>query len=588
MPDWVRTMQAGQSSRGSMPAPEGVGFSARGLMNEDALPQWLREAGAGAGASGPPPPQPGYGAPGYGAAGGMGGDAGAPWNQGAGLQGPGYGQSPGQYGPTQSVYDESNLPEWLLQPGANGASSQQYDAFPTVRQPAPFGAPQPPAPGYNAAAAARQNAFPSIEQVGAYRPAPSGGLNGSSLLDDNALPGWMRGDPTPAQGDPAAAYRDAGGMRGSSLIDANALPAWMRNQPGAAGAQPISPAPPQAQPQPSAGPSIANWIGGSTANDPIPPWLGQAYSDARVPPLQAPAQVQVPPPQNSAGAGWPPNGVPPNGAGVPPLPGTLNANSLMDESALPSWLRAQGQPPAGDAMGNLGAMGAGGPPNMGPTPMGQPHSGTLADMHTVRMPHSARQAPPDAYAGEPEPQRFSASDLIDPDVLPGFIGGGNAGAMPPPPAQAPFGAPNGANGSRSRAPGSWAGREAEVDPERDQGYGRAARGAPIPEDELPEWLQGPEPFPMQRAGPSARRGGYDSQRVPVPRDWNDEQYDASEWSESYEDQDPAGYYEDEPPRRDRRAHGRGRRADRAGDERGGRRGGGGDGRPRERRGFFGR
>ena len=569
-------------------------------MNEDALPQWLREAGAGAG--GPPSPQQGSPAAGYNGASGIGG-AGAPWGQGqgAGLQGSGYSQPAGQYGPAQNVYDESNLPEWLLQPGVNGATPQRYDAYPTVRQPSPFGAPPapPPAAGYNGgAAAARQNAFPSIEQAGAYRPAPSGGLNGNSLLDDNALPGWMRGDPTPAQGDPAAAYRDAGGMRGSSLIDANALPAWMRNQPG--GVQPNSPVPPQPQPQPSAGPSIANWIGGSTANDPMPPWLGQAYSDARVPPLQAPPQV----PQqqlNPAGAGWSPNGAPPNGA-APPLPGTLNANSLMDESALPSWLRAQGQLPAGGAMGGsmgMGGMGAmGAPPNMGPAPIGQPqpHSGTLADMHTVRMPHSARQAPPDparnAYADEPEPQRFSASDLIDPDVLPRFMGGGNAGAMPALPAQAPFGAPATNNGSRSRAPGgSWADREPEADAASDHGYGRPARGAPIPEDELPEWLQGPDPLPMQRGGPSARgAGGYDSRRVPVPRDWNDEQYDASEWSESYEGQDSADYYEDEPPPRDRRGYGRGggRRDPRAGDERGGRGGGGGGGRPRERRGFFGR
>lgn len=248
----------------------------------------------------------------------------------------------------------------------------------------------------------------------------------------------------------------------------------------------------------------------------------------------------------------------------------------------------------GMGIGGMGAMGAA--PNMGPAPMGQPqpHSGTLADMHTVRMPHSARQAPPDAarnaYADEPEPQRFSASDLIDPDVLPGFIGGGNLGAIPASPAQSPFGAPAASNGSRSRAPGgSWADRDAEADPSSNQGYGRSGRGAPIPEDELPEWLQGPDPLPMQRAGPSARgAGGYDSRRVPVPRDWNDEQYDASEWSESYEDQDSADYYQDEPPQRDRRAHGHrgGRRDPRAGEERDSRAGGGG--RPRERRGFFGR
>lgn len=584
MPDWVRTMQAGQSSRGSMPAPDGVGFSARSLMNDDALPQWLREAGAGAGGGAEQaPPQQGYPAPGYGAPGaGMGGIGGAPWGQQAGQQGAWYGQPPAQNGAAQRLFDESNLPEWLIQPGANGSPPQRYDAYPTARQPAPYGGyggQQPPAPngynGYNPPAASPSNAFPGIEQAGAYPPAPSGALSGNSLIDGGALPGWMRGDPTPARGDPAAAYRDAGGMRGSSLIDGNALPAWLRNQPdaGAGSPQPIPPAPPQ--PQPSAGPSIANWIGASAANDPMPSWLGQAYSDARVPPLQAPPQ---PPAQGMmGGAGWPPNAAFPNGAGAAPSPGTLNANALMDESALPEWLRAQGQAPAG--------AGWGAPPSQ----MAPPHSGTLADMHTVRMPHQGYQAPPDpargGFADEPEPQHFSASDLIDPDLLPGLLGAA-------PPARAPFGAPAGNNGARSRAAEDWAGYDVDADQPR----GPAGRGAPIPDDELPDWLQEPGPIPMQRAGPSSRRDeGYDSRRMPVPRDWNDEQYDASQWSENFDDQEYPDDYPDQPPR-DRRAYGHER-----GHERGRGRGrepqrddereqerGRGSGRLRGRRGFFGR
>ena len=591
MPAWVRNVQAGQgpgSPGGSIPAPDGGGFSVRGLMSEDALPQWLREAGAGA-------PQPAQGYPAYGA------PAAPPpgWGQPAGGYGPGFGQAAGNAGGAPNVYDESNLPEWLIQPGANGAPPQPYDAFPTVRQPAPNAAPQPP---YNGPSMARPNAFPSIEQAGAYRAAPSGGLSGNSLLDANALPGWMRGDPSPAQGDPAAAYRDAGGMRGSSLIDDAALPAWLRNQPGASVAQPYSPAPPQPpqppqpqqfqpqMPQPPA-PSIANWIGGSAANDAMPAWLDQAYNDARIPPLQAP-QSQAP-----SGAGWPPNGAPANGA--PPLPGTLNANSLMEESALPAWLRAQGQ---GQGQGPAPS-----PSGMGRSPLSAAHGGTLADMHTARMPRPGpgRQAPHDpsrnGFAGEPErePQRFSASDLIDPDLLPSFMQG-EGGGMGAPGAAPPFGAPDGSNAARSRAPEQWDEPDGDQGPMRGQPSGRVPRGMPIPQDELPEWLQQPDLPPMQRGGPSSRRGdnGYDSRRVPVPRDWNDDRYDASQWADENGDQEvePPDDYPPNPRSRDRRGYGRGRRPGRddGGDERewdrdrDGRSNGNGNGRRHERRGFFGR
>lgn len=567
MPAWVRDVQAGQAP-GAGIAAEGGGFSARSLMNEDALPQWLREAGAGGGGLQAPQAPQGY-PPAYGA-------AAAP---------PAYGQPAGGSGGAQSPYDESNLPGWLFQPGANGASPQQFDAFPTARQPSPnVGMPQPPAP--------RPNAFPGIEPAGAYRPAPSGGLSGNSLLDDNALPGWMRGDPSPAQGDPAAAYRDAGGMRGHSLIDDAALPAWLRNQPGPSAAQPFPNVQPP-QPQPPTAPSIANWIGGSAANDAMPAWLDQAYNEARVPPLQSP-------PQAPAGGAWPANGAPPNGA--PPLPGSLNASSLMDESALPEWLRTQGQGQGqGQAQQQVPA-----PPNMGRPPMGAPHGGTLADMHTARMPQprqgpdqgngwqASRNPTRDAFGNEPEPQRFSASDLIDPDALPGFMQGGNGGSAAG--GAAAFGALPGNNAARSRAPGQWPDRDGQQGPMRSQ---PSRRGVPIPEEELPPWLAEPDPspIPMQRGAPSSRRGtdAYDSRRMPVPRDWDDDQYDASQWAGGVEDQDAGlpGDYEDDPPPRGRRDGGRGQRPARNGDrasdgERDWERGGPTGGRRRDRRGFFGR
>jgi hypothetical protein len=602
MPAWMRNVQAGQAPGGGPPAPDGGAFSARGLINEDVLPQWLREAGAGGAQQPPQGPPPAYGAP-------------IPpppaWGQAAGAPGQGFGPPPRPGGAAQNLFDESNLPDWLRQYDAGAASQRQYDAYPTVRQPAANGQPQPPTGSYNGAAASQQSAFPGIEQAGVYRPAPSGGLSGNSLLDNSALPGWMRGDQSLPQVDPAAAYRDASGMRGNSLIDDAALPSWLRNQPDTPAAAPAPAMPPSSTP---AAPSIANWIGGSAANDAMPAWLGQAYSDARVPPLQPPqapaAMPQAPnapwPPNGMAPNGMAPNGMAPNGMapnGMAPLPGTLSANSLMDESALPEWLRAQGPAGAG-----AGPMSAAPPPYGGPQALGASHAGTLADMHTAHMPQPGRPEPQPpqalppatAYPNEPAPQRFSASDLIDPDLLPGFLQAGGPGA--PAGGQPPFGAPASHVEARSRAPEQWPDREAEAfltseRPAVERPVSRVPRGAPIPEDELPPWLQ-PEPMPMQRGGPSARNGaGYDSRRMPVPRDWNDDDYDASEWME--EDMEVPDDYGD-PPRDQGRRRGRERRGDgdRQRDERDdGRRydddapgadRGGPSGRRRGRRGFLGR
>ncbi|MFI5274674.1 MAG: hypothetical protein ACHQ4H_16710, partial [Ktedonobacterales bacterium] len=234
MPNWVRSMQAGQSQGwgpggpqqaqmgpagqmgGPGDMPDGMQpFAARSLMNEDALPDWLRQA-----ASAAPPPQYGGGTGGLGQGG---------WQQ---PPGGGYGQDSWQQQPqqpqqqppapdmtAQRFFDESNLPDWIRQPGRPGSDAPQLDAYPTLHQPGPHSyaqAPQP-APG----------GFAPSAQAGGYQT-ESDAVSGLSLLDAGALPGWMRGEQVPANGNPSpsAAYRDAGGMRGQSLVDDASLPAW--------------------------------------------------------------------------------------------------------------------------------------------------------------------------------------------------------------------------------------------------------------------------------------------------------------------------------------------------------------------------
>ena len=124
------------------------------------------------------------------------------------------------------------------------------------------------------------NAFPGIESAGSYQAplAGGGGLPAGSLLDPNALPGWLSGQ----QGQAASAsMRSGDGMRAQSLIDDAALPEWMRNEPngngngaGAAGASALA--------QAALPPAAPAW-GGYPAAAPVSP----------VPPV-APAMPAMP------------------------------------------------------------------------------------------------------------------------------------------------------------------------------------------------------------------------------------------------------------------------------------------------------
>ncbi len=470
------------------------------LVSEDALPEWLRQANSGGGAPQPQPASGGWGASagpapsaqppynavgappippapanyggygqngqfGYGASGGPAYGAG----QNRPLASSAYGQMPGvgapagainPGAPASTLFDESALPDWMRQAGAQSAGlpanpyQQQAPGGPGMGYGGYQGQPpSPPAPPAQPMLPPPSNAFPSIDRAGGFQPAPQaqGGLAGQSLLDPGALPQWLSGQAgAPAQGGGyGGAVAPSSGMVAQSLVDESALPQWLRAQPDApAPAAHAAPGFGAAAPAPPAA-----WNAAPVAEEPLPTWLNQVYSEANVPrtdalqqhasanPWGAPggyrSSVSVPL-SGGLGAGRTSGALPPEVSGVP-------ASQFVDESALPDWLRAQGAPPApSNAMSPMSPMSPGAMPGMGTAPT--PDARAIP----AYVPPAASGAP-EARAG----MSFSASDLIDPDLLPQWVRGDNgAGAGNGPAPQATFSSSAGWTSKAPAVPGS--------------------------------------------------------------------------------------------------------------------------------------
>jgi hypothetical protein len=482
-------------------------FSAGNLVNEDALPEWLREPGMsgalgnGAGAAGnwgmrPDMGQPSPYAPPQAPAGpAFGGGPYSPAQQPAAG-----GMAPG--GGAQALFDESALPDWLKEAAGNDIGQQ-----PTAYQPAqtpsaaygsgmaqppmgapygysPYAAPQPPStqgfppsppdPRWPAPA----GAFPSIENAGSFSAGgPSGALNAPSLIDPNALPSWLAGG-QPQQAPGSGGLNRSGGMSANSLVDEAAVPQWLRAVP-----------PSQASPSAAAyanAPAPAPWTSTAAADEPLPTWLKQVYVEANVPQsdkLQTPAGF-------SAGQ--------PMGAGEPGM-GAVAASSFVDESALPDWLRSAGAAPT---RGNVGYQGA-------------------APPATALQQHMSPTYVPEGAAGggdhsEHAAGSFAASDLIDPAMLPSWVHGQD------PPPQPSFSSTSGWTSRQhavslpgtgaTRAPG--AGESSSSLRYGGEGYGNGAAGSGMLMDEsnLPVWMRGGQD---RRAEPDMDTGwnaaGYSDQ-----------------------------------------------------------------------------
>jgi hypothetical protein len=498
-------------------------ISMNSLVNEDALPEWLRSA-ANSGALPPRPAPPEY--------------------QGTGSlsYGP-YGQPPAvrpQAPPApngsgnlraNNLFDESALPEWL-RTGAAGQNPVMPGA-PRQVPPTPMessygapveGAPMGPTGSMGQAGAARNpgpyapSAFPGIEQAGSFQspPPPQTGMPAPSLIDSNALPQWLSGRPeTDRSYSPYGrdAYgRDASlGIPAGSLVDETALPQWLRNEHPGASNQPTASSP---------------WNVSPAAHEPMPSWLSQGYSDARGVP-----RMDTPPAQSSAWNSYVPTGTGSLGQTVQPapgaVPGTIAAGEFIDESALPEWLRSQG---------GTGATGA--------PPQAQPPVGT----------------PPTTGAAS---NTFSASDLIDPAALPEWVRGSDAGPkatfsstsgwtsrQPVPPASEP---PTPGISRNELPPWLVAGEAGPASPRRPQAAPMPARQrAPSPPD---MWQDQPGNSGRLGSGRVRRAGNPRGTGDPrwtgrqrsarEPGGWEDNAYeDAGRYGNEYDDYDSYSGYDE--------------------------------------------
>jgi hypothetical protein len=226
------------------------------------------------------------------------------------------------------LVDENSMPSWMRQdyPRTNeGGSSDSFPALSATEKPGP---------------ALEQQTF------------PASGLEAGSLIDEQSLPAWMRGEQGGAGQNISA----------QSLVQPEALPAWMRE--GQGGAQPATG---QGQSmsasnlvQPEALPawmkSLEQAVQPETTGRP----LGQQYG---LPPSSPP----VTPPSLSSITPMPQT---PKPGASRPLAQGFSAGELIDQQSLPAWM--------------TGAQGPGPQPPSRPTPTGQGFAaGELIDQQSL-------------------------------------------------------------------------------------------------------------------------------------------------------------------------------------------------------------
>ncbi|HLY32434.1 MAG TPA: hypothetical protein VKQ36_15525 [Ktedonobacterales bacterium] len=412
-----------------------------------------------------------------------------------------------------SLLDESALPDWLLQASANGQQHGQNYATQQPQAPAvdpasgwgatPAGQPAPGAMNYpgtpGVPALEPSTAFPPIDQIADGRrigaPADQlmqGEMDAQSLLDPRALPGWLGGPGDAAPYTPPSGRAASMGMQAGSLVDEHALPQWLRNEPAT---------PSQRVPAVQPG-TVSRWITGAS-DEPLPPWLNQVYSDARVAPTAPTPQdmYAVPPPSYGSPAGAPGYGQPPT-AGAADAPAGIAARQFVEESALPEWLRAQGA----TAVGPSAPAAA---PGYSPAAAYQPNqpAGQNGQM-------GAYQAVPSG--GQPDAQGplFSASDLIDPDALPSWAqgsaqNGGTAqqGALRPPASPQPSSGsldPTGGATGRIAAAAGWEDNDATLGPGAPTGRHPTTLGEAVARSGRHPVPPGAQPGQPGRNGASSR------------------------------------------------------------------------------------
>jgi hypothetical protein len=236
LPTWLESLRVNE--RSNSPVNDQSHFSMSDLIDEGALPGWMRQEDAEMiekGNSGKYPAWRPASMP-------------APQTDGGNIPPEGFA--------ARSLIDEQSLPSWVhsttgpmpvtpdSQQNFSAASLIQPDDMPDwmksmPQSPQPFvpqssiwGEAQPPAsqvrgnvytpdPAYNNSQLPPQS----------FQDQPSG-LHAASLLDANSLPTWLREeDQAQTYGASQSGQASTGnsGLAGSSLIDANAVPGWLRS-----------------------------------------------------------------------------------------------------------------------------------------------------------------------------------------------------------------------------------------------------------------------------------------------------------------------------------------------------------------------
>jgi hypothetical protein len=394
-PGWPgANLSAGQADTASSLPPAGAdGFTGRTLIDEESLPEWLRQGNTGL--------PPGGAAP----AGPTGNNKQASSSAGS---------ASGIFSAAELV-DTQSLPAWLKkeEPAAepkktsapagqatpSGSASGIFSAaelVDTQSLPAWLRTDTPAQP----AGQAQQPASPSSGSA-------SGIFSAAELVDTQSLPAWLRaGEPTsgPARGSPAdQASGPAGSTSGifsaAELVDTQSLPAWLRADAPAAPPPSSAPAAPEGFSRGNTSKIAAiptgfsnQQAGGLSAAElvdtqSLPAWLKGAVGDSGTP--QAGQQSQ------------------PSAAES----GQMSAAELVDTQSLPTWIKEANQAGSAPASGQSGEFSA--------ASLVDPDA--LPPWLRAAEGGAGQSAMPAEMGSAPEQSGFSAASLIDQDQLPEWM-----------------------------------------------------------------------------------------------------------------------------------------------------------------------
>ena len=277
-------------------------------------------------------------------------------------------------GPTMrtSAQDSAALPAWLEslraneRPRTSSGGQQNFSTADLIDEDALPGWMRPQSANDVSdeyAGPGRPASFPAPNTDSGMLPTPPGRLSASSLIDATALPTWMQGDQQSAAPGGLSAPQS---FSASSLIDPNSLPTWMADPAQQPSRAPAPPLPPTS--------SAQQW-----GLDEM-----RSYQQS-APPMPAPSAPHNP------GAIW----------GNPEPPRMFSANDLLDQQALPPWMSDLGQ-----GQGQAAPQGPSFPP---------------AQANPQAWPPPIENTPHVPAEAASDPSRLSAASLLDVSALPGWL-----------------------------------------------------------------------------------------------------------------------------------------------------------------------